>query len=65
MQQYRALLKRLEDINNDEQSGNDGAESNAKKKRSALWHEEPIQQWVDAQRETAARGGLSETRLAF
>jgi hypothetical protein len=75
MQQYRALLQRLADINdNDEEHSNDddddgaGSNNNAKKKtmkRSALWREEPIQQWVYAQRETAARGGLSETRLHY
>lgn len=57
MQQYRALLQRLEDIVD--------AAGDEKKKKSALWHEEPIQQWVYAQRETAARGGLSETRLHY
>jgi hypothetical protein len=53
MQQYRAVLQRLEDIKDENE------------KKSALLHEEPIQQWVYAQRETAARGGLSETRLHY
>jgi hypothetical protein len=56
MQQYRALLARLE---------NSRQQEDATAAVDEVWADAHVRQWVTAQRQAAARGALSETRLQY